>query len=101
MNNLMKKLTGLSSMTNQVIATDMLVSAKSNVRNYALALTETTSPDIRSILRRHLNDAIESHKKISDYMIEHEYYLPNDLSEKIQLNIDTTDTALSLSKPGK
>ena len=99
MNNLMKKITGFGGLTNQVIATDMLVSAKSSVTNYALALCETASPDIRIVLRRHLNDAIQSHKKITKYMVEHEYYLPNDLSEQIQSNLNTSDTALNLKKP--
>ncbi|WFA08750.1 spore coat protein [Tissierella sp. Yu-01] len=99
MNNLMKKMTGLSSMSNQVIATDMLIATKSSVRNYALALTETTSPDIRAVLRRHLNDAIETHGKMTTYMVDNEYYLPNDLSEQIQLDLETADTALNLPKP--
>ena len=71
---------------------------KSCVRNYAIALTETASPEIRSVLRRHLNDAIMQHDKLTDYMIKNEYYLPNDINEQISVDLDTSDTALNLTK---
>lgn len=43
MNGLIETLTGMDKMTDQVIATDFLISAKSGVQNYAVAITETTS----------------------------------------------------------
>lgn len=97
-NKLMKKLTGMESMSHQVIATDMLLGAKTCVRNYAIALTETSSPEIRSILRRHLNDAIAEHEMLTKYMIKNKYYLPYDINEQVELALETTDTALNLTK---
>ena len=37
----------------QIIATDLLIGAKSAVRNYAYALTETTSNEVKNVLKRH------------------------------------------------
>lgn len=40
MNTIIEHLMGMNTMTDQVIAMDMLVTAKSGVRNYAMAITE-------------------------------------------------------------
>jgi similar to spore coat protein len=99
MKKLVKKLTGMQNMSNQIIATDMLLDLKNSINNYAIALTEATSTEIRSILRRHLNDTIAEHEALTKYMIENEYYLPFDFKEQVELDIDNTDTALNLTKP--
>lgn len=44
MNSLLEHLTGLHMLTDDVIAMDFLMNAKSGVRNYAMAVTECTSP---------------------------------------------------------
>lgn len=96
MNPIMKKLTGMDNMSDQVLATDLLMGTKSCVRNYAIALTETASPEIRSVLRRHLNDAIVSNDNFTDYMVKNKYYLPYDVNEQINIDLTTTETALNL-----
>lgn len=60
---------GMGGMTDQVIATDFLISAKEGVRNYAVAITETATPELKAVLRAQLNDAIATHDKITAYMI--------------------------------
>lgn len=97
MNGLIETLTGMDKMTDQVIATDFLISAKSGVQNYAVAITETTSPEVRVILKKQLNDAISTHEKISNYMMEKGYYNAYDMEEQYKVDIETTDTALKLS----
>ncbi|CAI8845145.1 hypothetical protein EMIT040CA3_60015 [Bacillus pseudomycoides] len=47
-------------MTDQVIATDLLLGAKTAVRNYAYVITEVTSNQTREVLRQHLQDAIDT-----------------------------------------
>lgn len=98
MNGLIESLTGMSKMTDQAIATDFLISAKSAVQNYAVAITETTSPKVKIILKKQLKDAIATHKKISDYMIKRGYYNPYDMQEQYKVDIKTTDTALNLAE---
>ena len=43
------------------IATDLLLSAKNGVRTYAVALTETATPEVRKVLKKQLDKAIELH----------------------------------------
>jgi len=54
----------------QIIATDFLIGAKSNIKSYAAAFYETASPNVRNILTHQLNDAISMHEKITNYMID-------------------------------
>jgi len=51
MNNLMKTIMGMGAMTDKVIATDFLVSTKAGIRNLSFALTETTTPELRTAIR--------------------------------------------------
>lgn len=98
MNGLIETLTGMNDMTDQVIATDFLISSKSGVQNYAVAITETTSPEVRIILKRQLKDAIDAHEKIFNYMMKKGYYNAYDMDEQYKVDMKTTDTALSLSE---
>ncbi len=98
MNSLIESLTGMDKLSDQVIATDFLVSAKSAVRNYSIALTETTSPQVRAILRKQLNDAIATHEAIATYMERKGYYNAYDLHEQFKVDMKVTDAALKLSK---
>ncbi|MEM5591722.1 spore coat protein [Niallia circulans] len=47
----MDKLKATGKMCDELIATELLVSAKATVRTYAVALTETASPQVREILK--------------------------------------------------
>ncbi|WP_078551521.1 spore coat protein [Bacillus alkalicellulosilyticus] len=98
MNTLMEKVTGLAPMTDQVIATDMLIAAKSGIKNYAFAITESATPEVRQTLSRHLEEAIEFHQQISKYMIEKGYYMPHDTKAQNQIDMKTAETALQLAK---
>jgi similar to spore coat protein len=96
MNALIENLTGMSKMSDQVIATDLLIAAKSGVQNYAIALTETTSPEVRKVLRNQLNDAITIQETIANYMVKKGYYHAYDLQEQYKVDMKTTDVALKL-----
>jgi similar to spore coat protein len=98
MNTFIKNIIGMNGLSDQVIATDFLISAKSAVRNYSIALTEATSTDLRNSLKKHLNDAIETHEKISDYMMKKGYYNAYNLQEQYDVDIKTTDTSLNLAR---
>lgn len=78
----------------QIIATDLLIGAKSAVRNYAYALTETTSNEVKNVLQRHLNSAIEFHDAVSKYMINKGYYIPNDMNRQIEMDIQSAQAVI-------
>ncbi|MFD2445717.1 spore coat protein [Bacillus sp. CGMCC 1.16607] len=96
MNSFVENLTGLNALTDQVIAMDLLNSAKSGVRNYAFAVTEAGTPEIKEILIRHLEDSINLHEQVSSYMIEQGWYHPRNKNEQINLNLQNIETALNL-----
>lgn len=96
MGNLIQNLAGMGDMTEQVIATDFLISAKAGVRNYAMAISETATPEVREVLRRHLNAAIDMHEKIANYMMSKGYYHVQDPQEQIKVDVKAADTVLSI-----
>jgi similar to spore coat protein len=97
MNAIIESLTGMNKLSDQVIATDFLISAKSAVRNYSIALTETTSQEVRTALRKQLGDAIATHETILNYMMKKGYYNAYDLQEQYKVDMQTTETALKLT----
>ncbi|MGJ7921124.1 spore coat protein [Neobacillus sp. LXY-4] len=98
MNQLIQNLTGMGGMTDQVIATDFLISAKSGIRNYAAAITETATPELRMALREQLKAAVETHERITNFMIAKGYYHPHELSEQLNVDLTAADTALNLAQ---
>lgn len=96
MNSIIESITGMKALTDQVVAMDLLISAKSGVRNYAMALTESGTPEIKHTLTRHLEEALDMHEKISSYMVSKGWYHAFDTNEQIQLNLKNMDTAMKL-----
>ncbi|MFD1739574.1 spore coat protein [Bacillus salitolerans] len=96
MNAIIEYLTGMNVLTDQVIAMDLLISAKSGVRNYAMAVTEAGTPEVKEILIRHLEEALDMHEQISTYMTEKGWYHAWNTDEQIKLNLQNIDTALNL-----
>lgn len=95
----MQNMTGMGAMTEQVVATDFLMATKSGIKNLAMALTETSTKEVRETLRLYLNDAIDTHEQISNYMISKGYYHPDNLSKQLEMDITAAQTALNLQQP--
>ncbi|MGG1396742.1 spore coat protein [Bacillus salipaludis] len=98
MNQFIQGLMGMGGMTDQVIATDFLISVKSGVRNYAAAITEAATPELREALREQLRDAIETHEKITNFMMARGYYHPHELGDQLQVDLTAADTAFNLAQ---
>ncbi|MDF2536806.1 spore coat protein [Sporolactobacillus laevolacticus] len=99
MNQIVQNITGMGSLTEQVVATDFLITAKSGVRNIAYALTETSSPEVRQVLKQYLDDAINTHEQISNFMVSQGYYHPDNLNEQINVDTKAAQTALNIPQP--
>jgi len=95
MNSFIESLMGMDKLSDQVIVTDLLLATKSSVRSYAVAITETTSPEIRTALRNQLSDAIATHQTISKYVMKKGYYHPYDPKEQKNVDMQTINTVLS------
>jgi spore coat protein CotF len=76
----------MPELADTTLATDFLIRAKEGVRNLAVALTETASPDLRILLRKQLKQAIQMHQEITELMLEKKWFHPHDLSEQYQLD---------------
>ncbi|MEH7418826.1 spore coat protein [Neobacillus drentensis] len=98
MNGFIQNLMGMGGMTEQVIATDFLIAAKAGVRNYTVALTEAATPELRTVLREQLRDAIQTHETITNFMMAKGYYHPHELSEQLQVDLTAAGTAANLAQ---
>lgn len=99
MAGIIQNMAGMADMTEQVIATDLLLGTKSAIKNYAAAISETTTPEVKNVLRRQMDDAINAHSRISTYMMNKGYY--NAYEPQAQLNMDrqASDTVMNINQP--
>jgi similar to spore coat protein len=86
----------VSRMTDQVIANDLLMASKSAVKDTASAITECATPEVRMALRKHLDNAIVQHEKVSQYMIDKGYYDPYDLQNQISIDLKNAEMSTSI-----
>jgi spore coat protein CotF len=76
----------MPEMADMTFAMDFLMRAKEGVRNTAIALTETVSPEARTVLRKQLRQGIALHQEIAELMIRKKWFHPYDLGEQYQLD---------------
>lgn len=96
MNTLLERLMGVDTLTDQVLATDLLMSAKAGIQMYAVAATEAATPEVKATFIKHLHEAIDTHAQIIDYMMERGFYHPYHVGEQIHLDRKTVQTALKI-----
>ncbi|AVV58468.1 spore coat protein [Paenibacillus glucanolyticus] len=99
MNPVLEYMTGMNKMTDDVIAMDFLATAKSGVRNLAMAVTECVTPEIKGVLERQLEQAIDTHEKITHYAIAKGLYHPFNVQEQFRVDIQQINTAQSIPLP--
>lgn len=92
--NHMETLAGANTLTDEVIANDLLFSAKAGVRMTAAAITEATTYEVRVMLQKQLDDAIGLHEAIANYMKNNDMYHPYNEDEQIRLDLKNAETAL-------
>ncbi|MDC0759605.1 spore coat protein [Brevibacillus sp. AG] len=76
----------MPEMADMTFAMDFLVRSKEDVRNTAIALTETVSPEARAVLRKQLHQGIAIHQEIAELMISKKWFHPYELNEQYQLD---------------
>lgn len=95
MSNMAENTTGMSKMTDQVIATDLLIATKTGVRNLAYAITEAATPQVHEVLQRQMTDAISSHEQVSQYMIQKGWYKPYDVQGQLNMDLQIVQQSVS------
>lgn len=88
---------GFANLADSTIALDLLLTAKNGVRNYAIALTEVATPEVKALLHSQLELAIASHEAISKLMISKGWLHPYDTDEQFHLDAKSSKTALKLA----
>lgn len=96
MNPIVEKMTGMNAMTDQVIATDLLISFKSGIKTYANAIAEAATPEVRNTLNVQLRKAVDLQERVYGYMKDKGYYNAYDPQQQLQMDIQNADKALSL-----
>ncbi|MCX8130958.1 MAG: spore coat protein [Clostridia bacterium] len=100
MTNMIQNMAGMGNMTEQVIATDFLLASKTAIKSYAMALSETASPQVRDVLRRQLDVAIGTHERITNYMMDKGYYHAYNPQEQIRVDMKAADNVLNMQQQG-
>jgi len=77
-------------------AGDLLMLAKTTVRNYAIAVTETATPALRAVLVKQLNAAIQLHATIYNFMYARGLYPSYDLNQLLANDVNLANTALQM-----
>lgn len=98
MNQFIQNMVGMGGMTDQVIASDFLISAKAGVRNYTVAITEAATPELREVLKEQLLSAIRTHEEITNFMVTKGFYHPHELSQQLQVDLTASNTATNLAQ---
>ncbi|KKI90614.1 spore coat protein [Bacillus sp. SA1-12] len=77
-------------------AGDLLAFSKAAVRNYAVAITETATPELRNVLAKQLQLAVVCHARIYNYMYERGFYPSYNLKKLLKNDITMANKALSM-----
>lgn len=96
MANIIQNMAGMGNLTEQIIASDFLTASKAGIKMYAYALTEAATPNVRDILHKHLDVAIQTHEKITNYMISKRYYHPYDPQKQINADLQAIDNVMNI-----
>lgn len=99
--NMLQNMVGMGNMTEQVVASDLLFASKTAIKSYAAALAEASTPEVTNTLRRQLDVAINSHERITNYMMDKGYYHPYNPVQQINVVMQATDTVLSMGQQGQ
>jgi len=80
----------------QVIATELLLSAKAGVTGLAKAITEASTPELRTTLKRYLDGAITAQENIFSFMSQKGWYDAWNPQHMIEIDTQSADNALKL-----
>ncbi|OPX83813.1 MAG: Spore coat protein F precursor [Pelotomaculum sp. PtaB.Bin104] len=87
----------MPELADSMTAMDFLMTAKTGVRNYAIALTEMVSPPVRATVLNQLEEAITMYDRISDLMMKKGWLQPYQLSEQAALDIKSAQATLAIA----
>lgn len=84
------------NMDTSIFSGDLLAFAKTAVRNYSIAITETATPVLRETLNKQLKRAINTHEMVYSYMYERGLYPSYDLRKLLENDMKMANKALKM-----
>ncbi len=77
-------------LNDQLIAGDLLSSVKAGIKATAAALTETATPEVRRTLEQQLQQGLNFHQQLTNFMMQKGWYKPYDVQAMIQGDLQQT-----------
>jgi len=74
----------------------LLIFSKTAVRNYAIAITETATPSLCETFKKQLNQAIQLHSKVFEFMLNKGIYPAYDLNRLLANDQKAAAEALNM-----
>ncbi|MFE4811654.1 spore coat protein [Peribacillus simplex] len=87
----------MPEMADSSFALDFLLSIKSEIHTYGIALSETANPALRKALYQQMEQSIDLHGELSDLMIRKGWLYPNDVAKQVELDLKSADMAVSIA----
>jgi spore coat protein CotF len=88
---------GMAKLVDSTVALSFLLNAKTGVRNCAIALTEAITPEVRNVLKKQLDSAIDMHEKVYKLMIDKKWFHPYNLNEQFKMDIESSNITSQLA----
>jgi similar to spore coat protein len=89
---------GMPGLVDSTIALDFLLGIKSGIRNNAIAISETASPEVRMTLSSLLDSQIDLYSDVTNLLIKKGWLHPYKLDEQFHLDNVSSKTALQIAK---
>ncbi|MBD8068697.1 spore coat protein [Bacillus sp. PS06] len=88
----------MPDLADSTFALDFLISVKNGIRNYGFAITETTDPELRRVMAKQLERAIDLHGEISDLMIKNKWIHPYHFEDQFPIDLKGVETAVQIAQ---
>lgn len=89
---------GMSKTADATFALDFLLGIKTGIKNYAFAITETINPELRKVLHKQMEQAIDMHAEVSELMMNKGWLYPHDVGKQIELDLKSAEVALGIAE---
>lgn len=88
---------GMPEQADSLFALDFLLTAKTGVRNCAVALTEAATPEARAVIHNQLNEALQLHEEISALMMEKGWFHPYNVDHQFHMDLKASKTTVQIA----
>ena len=89
---------GMPDLADSAFAMDFLLNVKTGIRNYCFAITETANPNLRNILQKQMEAAIDLHEELSELMMKQGWLHPYNVKEQFPVDLKSAETAVEIAE---